>query len=40
MGVMASQITVSIVYSTVWTGADKNKKQSPASLAFVGGIHR
>ena len=38
---MASQITrVSIVYSTVCSGADQRKLQSSASLAFVGGIHR
>ena len=37
---MASQITsVSTVYSTVCSGADK-KYQSSASLAFVRGIHR
>ena len=36
---MASQITsVSVVYSTVCSGADK-KNQSSASLAFVRGIH-
>ena len=41
MGVVASQITgVSIVYSTVWSGADQRKYQSSASLAFVRGIHR
>ena len=40
MGAMASQITgVSIVYSTVCSGADQRKHQSSASLAFVGGIH-
>ena len=40
MSTMASKITaVSIVYSTVCSGADK-KHQGPASLAFVGGIHR
>ena len=37
---MASQITgVSIVYSTVCSGADQRKHQSPASLACVRGIH-
>ena len=41
MSVIASQITgVSIVYSTVYSGADKRKHQSSASLAFVRGIHR
>ena len=37
MSAMASQITgVSIVYSTVCSGADQRKYQSSASLAFVG----
>ena len=41
MGAMASQITgVSIVYSTVCSGADQRKHQNSASLAFVRGIHR
>ena len=41
MGTMASQITsLSIVYSTVYTGADQRKHQSSASLAFVWGLHR
>ena len=41
MGAMASQITgVSVVYSTVYSGSDQRKHQSPASLAFVRGIHR
>ena len=41
MGAMASQITgVSIVCSTVCSGADQWKHQSSASLAFVKGIHR
>ena len=36
-----SQITgVSIVYSTVCSGADQRKHQSFASLAFVRGLHR
>ena len=40
IGATASQITsVSIVYSTVCSGADQ-RKQSSASLAFVRGIHR
>ena len=38
---MASQITsLTIVYSTVHSGADQRKHQSSASLAFVWGIHR
>ena len=41
MGAMASQITsLTIVYSTVYSGADQTKHQSSASLAFVRGIHR
>ena len=41
MTAMASQITgVSIVYSTVCSGADEIKHQSSASLAFVRGIHQ
>ena len=41
MGMMASQITsLTIVYSTVYSGADQSKHQSSASLAFVWGIHR
>ena len=41
MGAMASQITsLMIVYSTVYTGADQRKHQSPASLAFVRRIHQ
>ena len=41
MSVMASQITgVSIVYSTVCSGADQRTHLSSASLAFVRGIHR
>ena len=40
-GAMASQITIiTIVYSTVYSGADQSKHQSSASLAFVWGIHR
>ena len=36
MGVVASQITsLTIVYSTVYWGADQRKHQSSASLAFV-----
>ena len=41
MSMTTSQITcVSIVYSTVCSSADHRKHQSPASLAFVQGIHR
>ena len=41
MDAMASQITsLTIVYSTVYSGADQRKHQSSASLAFVRGIHR
>ena len=41
MGTMASQITsLTIVYPTVYSGADRRKHQSSASLAFVQGIHR
>ena len=38
---MASQITsLTIVYTTVYSGTDQRKHQSSASLAFVRGIHR
>ena len=41
MSVMVSQITnLTIVYSTVYSGADQRKRQSSVSLAFVRGIHR
>ena len=41
MGAIASQITsLTIVYSTVYSGADQIKHESSASLAFVQGIHR
>ena len=41
MGAIASQITsLTIVYSTVYSGAGQRKHQSSASLAFVRGIHR
>ena len=41
MSAMTSQITShTIVYSTVYSGADQRKHQSSASLAFVMGIHR
>ena len=40
MDSIASQITsLTIVYSSVYSGADQRKYQSPASLAFVRGIH-
>ena len=41
MGAIASQITsLTIFFSTVYSGADQLKYQSSASLAFVRGIHR
>ena len=41
MSAIASQITsLTIVYSTVYSGADQMKHQSSASLAFFRGIHR
>ena len=41
MGAVASQITsLTIVYSTTYSGADYGKHQSSASLAFVRGINR
>ena len=41
MGAMSSEITsLTIVYSTVYSGTDQRKHQSSASLAFVRGIHR
>ena len=41
MGAIASQISsLTIVYSTMYSGADQRKHQSSASLAFVRGIHR
>ena len=41
MNAMASQITrLTIVCSTVYSGAGQRKHQSSASLAFVRGIHR
>ena len=41
MTVMTSQITsLTIVYSTFYSGADQRKHQSSTSLAFVSGIHR
>ena len=41
MSAMASEITsLTIVYSTVYSGAEKRKYQSSVLLAFVRGIHR
>ena len=41
MTTMASQITsLTVVYSTVYSDADRRKHQSFASLTFVWGIHR
>ena len=41
MSSMASQITsLTIIYSTVYSGTDHRKHQSSASLAFVRRIHR
>ena len=41
MSAMASQIiSLRIVYSAVYSGADQRKQRSFASLAFVWGIHR
>ena len=41
MDAMASHIiSLTIVYSTVYSSADERKHQSSASLAFVRGIHR
>ena len=41
MNTMSSQITsLTIVYSTVYSGVDQRKHRSSASLAFVRGIHR
>ena len=41
MGMMAYQLTsLTIVYSTVYSGADQRKHQSSASLAFARGIQR
>ena len=41
MGAVASQHTsLTIAYSTVYSGADQRKHQSSARLAFVRGIHR
>ena len=40
MSAMTYQIiSVSVVYSTVCSGADQRKHQSSPSLAFVQGIH-
>ena len=41
MSTIASQITsLTIVYSSIYSGADQSKHQSSASLALMWGIHR
>ena len=41
MSAMASQITsLMIVYASVYSDPVQRKYQSPASLAFMSGIHR
>ena len=41
MSTMASQITsLTVIYSTIYSGTDQRKHQSSASLAFVRGIHQ
>ena len=41
MGAMTSEISsLTIVYSTVYSGTDRRKHQSSAWLAIVWGIHR
>ena len=41
MGAVVSQMTsLTIVYSTVYSGANQRKHQSSASLAFVRNVHR
>ena len=41
MSAMAFQITsLTIVYSTIYSGVDQRKYQSSASLACVRGLHR
>ena len=41
MDAIASQIiSLTIVYSTVYSGTDQRKHETFASLAFVRGIHR
>ena len=41
MSVMVSQITSpTIVYSTIFLGADQRKPQNSASVAFARGLHR
>ena len=41
MGAMATHITtLTIVYSTIFSGADQRTHQTSASLAFVREIHR
>ena len=41
MDAMASQTTsLTVVYSSIYSGADQRKHQSSTSLTFVRGIHR
>ena len=41
MGTMASEIiSLTVVYSTVYSGADQRKHKSSATLVFVGAVHR
>ena len=40
MSLIASQTSLTIVYTTVYSDADQRKHQNSASLAFVRGIHR
>ena len=41
MRAMASQITsLTIVYTTIYSGADQRKHKNPAALDFVRGIHQ
>ena len=40
MSAMSSQVTtLTIIYATIYSGADQRKYQSSMSLAFVWGIH-
>ena len=40
MGAITFQISLTIVYSTVYSDADQREHQSSMSLAYVRGIHR
>ena len=41
MGMITSQITsLTVVYSTVYSGADQRKHENSASVAFARGIHQ